>query len=414
MFTLPITGMDNITDSKFHRGKERHQADYARLMVNAVSDGRITERDRNQIQAFISEIKACGKLSDQRAYKLAYQLVGLRKWIPEFSSVDTSTLFSGIERLKAESGYTEITQGDVIKLAKRFFIWLNESGEAHEGLKPEKLRKIKAKTLAVTKTAEDIISPAEMEKLFRYVSTTRNRAMVELLYESAGRAGEIATMTWGQVIFYQNYASVRLDGKTGKTRQAPLYSSHIALRRWKDQYPGGEPGPDDLIFPARAGGKEPMSYTGMAKIVKIAAGRAGIEKPVTLHTFRHSRITHLMQAGMNESTIKLLAWGDVGSNMLKVYSHLTPGDVENAFNQMYGIKSVEEFRGMDPAVSPRQCQACGMLNPPGNRFCGGCGKPLTQEAISEVESDEKFIEQQFSPDDLDMLRKLLAKMKEEA
>lgn len=290
---------------------------------------------------------------------------------------------------------------------------LHQNQGKHQGTETWKTSKNKGKNPNGNKTAEDIISPKEMEKLFKYVPTTRNRAMIELLYESAGWAGEIATMTWGQVTFYPNYASIRLDGKTGKTRQAPLYSTHVVLRRWKDQYPGGDPGPDDLIFPARAGGIDPMSYTGMAKIVKIAAGRAGIEKPITLHTFRHSRITHLLQAGMNESTIKLLAWGDVGSNMLKVYSHLTLGDVEAAFNQIYGIKSVEEFRGMDPAVSPRQCSACGMLNPPGNSFCGGCGKPLTAEAVSEVETDEKYIEPQFSPDDLDMLIKLLEKMKAE-
>lgn len=383
--------MENITDTQFHGGKGKHQADYARLMVTAVSDGRITERDKNQIQAFISEIKACGRLSSQRAYKLSYQLVGLRKYLPEFSTINTSILFNGIERLKTEARYTEITQSDMIKLAKRFLLWLSESGEVAEGLKPEKLRKIKAKTVTATKTAEDILSPDQIEALFKNVTTTRNRAMIELLYESAGRAGEIATMTWGQVTFHQNYASVQVDGKTGKIRVCPLYSSHISLRRWKDQYPGGDPGPNNLIFPARAGGHEPMSYTGMAKIVKLAAEKAEIGKPVTLHTFRHSRITHLLQAGMNESTIKLLAWGDVGSNMLKVYSHLTPGDVENAFNQLYGIKPVEEFRGMDPAVSPTQCPACGMLNPSGNRFCGGCGIALTVEARDELLDIKKEI-----------------------
>nr|WP_319539432.1 tyrosine-type recombinase/integrase [uncultured Methanospirillum sp.] len=375
--------MENITDTKFHGGKERHQADCARLMVNAVSDGRISKKDRDQIQAFISEVRACGKLSEQRAYKLSYQLVGLRKYIPEFSSVDTSSVFSGIERLKAEGNYTVTTQGDLIKLCKRFLLWLQESGESSDGLKIEKLKKIKAKTVASTKTADDILSPDQIEALFSCVTTTKNRAMIELLYESAGRAGEIATLTWGQVTFYQNYASVRLDGKTGKTRQAPLYTSHIVLRRWKDQYPGGNPDSNDLIFPARAGGSDPMSYTGMAKIVKIAAKTAGIEKPVTLHTFRHSRITHLLQAGMNESTIKLLAWGDLGSNMIRTYAHLVPGDVEAAFNQMYGIKSVEEFKGMDPALSPHQCPSCGMLNPPTNRYCGGCGAGLTPGAADE-------------------------------
>lgn len=404
--------MENITDTAFHGGKEKHQIYYTKIMIDAVSDGRITERDKNQIQAFLSELKACGQLSSQRTYKLAYQIIGWKKYIPEFSSADTSAIYAGLETLKSDNNYTDSTKKDYITILKRFLLWLYDAGETSPGLKPEKIRKINAGSIKVTKTADDILTPEQIDAIFKQVSNTRNRAMIELLYESAGRAGEIATMTWGQVTFYPNYASVRLDGKTGKIRQAPLYSSHIALRKWKDLYNGGNPGPDDLIFPGNGTENKPMTYNGMLKMVRIATRKAGIEKDITLHTFRHSRITHLMQAGMNESTIKLLAWGDVGTSMLKIYSHLTPGDVENAFNQMYGIKPVEEFRGMDPAVSPRQCSGCGMLNPPGNHFCGGCGKPLTQEAVSEVESDEKYIEQQFSPDDLDMLRKLLLKMKE--
>ena len=403
--------MDNITDTAFHGGLQKHQEYYSRLMVNAVTDGRITERDRNQIQAFISEIKACGKLSSQRAYKLAYQLVGIRRYIPEYSKADTLSVFSGLEQLKADGKYSKSTLKDLITICKRFLLWLDESGEASEKLKPEKLRKIKAGTITVTKTADDILSPDQVEALFKAVSNTRNRAMVELLYESAGRAGEIATMAWGQIEFRQNYASVRLDGKTGKTRTVPLYSSHIALRRWKDQYPG-DPSGDNLIFPARDDSNNPMSYQGMLKLFVIAATKAGIEKPVTLHTFRHSRITHLMQAGMNESTIKLLAWGDVGSDMLKVYSHLTPGDVENAFSQMYGLKPMEEFSGMDPAVSPRQCQVCGMLNPATNLFCGGCGQALTEEARLTGDSIIKSAEQMMAADET-LIREVFLKMKQQ-
>jgi len=385
-----IIDMENITDTAFHGGKEKHQEYYNNLMVESVSDGRITERDKKQIQAFLSEIKACGKLSSQRTYKLAYQLIGMRRYIPEFSSATTSDVFTGLENLKAEERYTDSTKKDFITILKRFLLWLEESGEASPGLKIEKIRKIKAGSISVTKTADDILTPGQIDSMFRAVTNTRNRAMLELLYESGGRAGEIATLTWGQITFYSNYASVRLDSKTRKVRVVPLYTSHVSLRRWRDQC-GIEPKPDDLVFPARDEENEPMSYNGMLKLTRLAARKAGLEKNVTLHIFRHSRITHLLQAGMNESTIKLLAWGDVGSTMLRVYAHLGPGDVENEFNKLYNIKPVDEFRGMDPSLSPLQCPTCGMLNPPGNRFCGGCGVALTPEARDELQDIKKEI-----------------------
>ena len=403
-------GMDNITDTRFHGGREKHQAHYHNLMINAVSDGRITDKESKQIQAFISEIRACGKLSSQRAYKLAYQIIGWKKYLPEFSQVDTVILYSGLEALKSDNNYTDSTKKDYITVLKRFLLWLDESGDTSPGLKIEKLRKVNAGSIKVTKTAEDILSPEQIEALFKAVSSTRNRAMLEILYESAGRAGEIATMTWGQITFYQNYASVRLDGKTGKTRVVPLYSSHVALRLWKNQY-GKDPAPDELIFPGNESGDQTLSYNGMLKIVRTAARKAGIEKKISLHSFRHSRITHLLRSGLNESSIRLIAWGDVGSTMLKVYSHLTPGDVENSFNQLYGIKPIEEFRGMDPAVSPAQCPACGMLNPAGNRFCGGCGSALTRDAADEVQIFKQLLDKSHEMDE-DQIKRILLKMKE--
>ncbi len=386
--------MENITDTKFHRGKEGYQKAYADLMITAVYRERITQKDRDYIKAFISEIRAYGKLSDQRSYKLAYQLVVLREYLPEYITVDNISVISGIERIKTESGYTAITQADYIKLAKRFLLWMAESGYASPSLNTEKLRKIKASIEMVTKTADDILSPQEVESLFKSVTNTRDRAFLEILYESAARAGEIATITWGQVTFYQNYASITVSGKTGKIRVCPLYSSHVILRRWKDQF--SDPKPNDLIFRPKPDVNEPFTYNGMLYLVQKASGRANITKNVTLHIFRHSRITHLLQAGLNESTIKLLAWGDISTDMLKVYAHLVPGDVENAFSQLYGIKPIEQFKGIDPAITPVQCPECGMLNPNTNNFCSNCGVALSAYATEE----KKIAKAVYSEDDI--------------
>ena len=132
--------MDNITDTRFHGGREKHQAHYHNLMINAVSDGRITDKESKQIQAFISEIRACGKLSSQRAYKLAYQIIGWKKYLPEFSQVDTVILYSGLEALKSDNNYTDSTKKDYITVLKRFLLWLDESGDTSPGLKIEKFK----------------------------------------------------------------------------------------------------------------------------------------------------------------------------------------------------------------------------------------------------------------------------------
>ena len=81
---------------------------------------------------------------------------------------------------------------------------------------------------------------------------------------------------------------MRLSGKTGKTRVVPLYTSHVILRRWRDQYNGGSPKPDDLVFPSRPGGNEPLWYNSVQYMIDQAAKNAGIERKVNPHMFRNA------------------------------------------------------------------------------------------------------------------------------
>ena len=102
----------------------------------------------------------------------------------------------------------------------------------------------------------------------------------------------------------------------------------------------------------------------------------------------------------------------MGSTELRVYSHVAAGDVESSFKQLYGIKPVGEFRGMDTTVSPAQCPACGMLNPAGNRFCGGCGAALTRDAAMEKAELQALASKETMQMTEEKMRELILLMKE--
>ena len=202
-----------------------------------------------------------------------------------------------------------------------------------------------------------------------------------MVYEGALRPIEIIKMNWKQIEFDRYGAKLTTDGKTGKRRHIRLIMSSQYLAAWRADYPGDASG-DSPTFLRMRGPPARITRGAMRKIIRRAAKRAGVEKPIHPYLFRHSRITHWVETGLSESVIKLQSWGNLKSPMLATYAHVSDAAIDKAVLEHAGIRQREDTQ---EEPKPIQCPQCDTVNAPNSPACYVCGCPFTRDAKYTVE-----------------------------
>jgi len=384
------------SQSHFHTTDEKYRQYAASALQKAVERKKITEDDAGLIRSFIQETRATNrKISPARCFKLTITLINLREFFPgPFREMKIDQVYGARDRIEqatkpdGSKRYKENTIADFVRFMKRFFIWMVEND--HSPILLKKLESISPPAYKYdTKTADMLLSKEDVLAMLKACQNSRDRAIISVLYDGALRVGELGTLRWNQVTFTDWDVTLSVKFKTEKNRTIPLFMAREYLAAWKNDYPG-EPAGDAFVFLTSGGGRNrtgrnQMQYAGVAKQIKKIAERAGISRHITPHIFRHSKITHLIQDGAQESMIKLLGWGHTSTGMMdKCYSHLSSSDVKREMARIAGVQIEEKPRSK--ALEPRQCPRCGMINGPTLQWCSVCSLELTEEARQKVKT----------------------------
>jgi integrase/recombinase XerD len=169
---------------------------------------------------------------------------------------------------------------------------------------PQLLRKMS--TVFEPRKLPIILIPDEVKQLLDATTSLKYKAALATAYGAGLRAGEVAHLKVSDIDSQKMQIHVE-QGKGSKDRNAKLSPTLLRLlRQWwqvaqaeRKMLKGG------WLFPG-LNPVNPMSTRQLNRVFHAAATVAGIEKPVNLHSLRHSFATHLLEQGVDIRVIQVL------------------------------------------------------------------------------------------------------------
>ena len=170
------------------------------------------------------------------------------------------------------------------------------------------------------------LSISEIDKIEEVIDLskpegTRNKAIIETLYSCGLRVSELCDLKLSNLFFNEQY--IRVIGKGDKERLVPIGSSAIKyIQIYTNEIRNHlqiQKGNEDIIFLNRRGRR--LTRVMIFTIVKNLVEKAGIDKVVSPHSFRHSFATHLVEGGADLRAVQEML-GHESITTTEIYTHL--------------------------------------------------------------------------------------------
>ena len=185
----------------------------------------------------------------------------------------------------------------------------------------------------------DTISTEEIDLLIENIDLSkpegeRNRAILETLYGCGLRVSELTNLKISDLYFEEGF--IKITGKGNKQHLVPtsdytkkfinIYKDEVRIHQKINKEDS------DILFLNRRGGK--LTRAMIFTIIKRLAKKAGIQKKISPHTFRHSFATHLLENGANLRAIQQML-GHESITTTEVYMHVDRKHLREVVEQFH-------------------------------------------------------------------------------
>ncbi|MEZ7495357.1 site-specific tyrosine recombinase [Leeuwenhoekiella aequorea] len=188
----------------------------------------------------------------------------------------------------------------------------------------------------------DTLSEEEVNSIIEAIDLSspqgeRNRAIIETLYGCGLRVSELLNLKLSDLFFEEGY--ILVTGKGDKQRFVPIapITQHY-IKIYRDEiriHENPKPLFKNILFLNRRGAQ--LTRAMIFTIVKQNTKKAGIQKTISPHTFRHSFATHLLQNGADLRAIQLML-GHESITTTEIYMHLDRTHLTEVMNTYHPRK----------------------------------------------------------------------------
>ena len=230
------------------------------------------------------------------------------------------------------AGYAKTTVNRRLSAVRSFYSWLVREGVIESN--PAAV----VSSPKLPKSLPHVLSQEDVEKLLKCADASTpagalDAALVELLYASGARIGEVASLDVDRIDFSDK--SVRLFGKGSKERIVPLYPAAlhaldaylaharpVLLANHKGGLTAEEADDAQRALFINARGARMSERSLRARFEKLLA-QAGLAGMATPHTMRHTFATEVLDGGADLRSVQEML-GHASLSTTQIYTHLTP------------------------------------------------------------------------------------------